>query len=80
MLHRLVKHFFIVFVFKIPFDGLYDAYLETCFGIPSQFVFDLRWVNSITLIVAEAVLDKGDELIVDPVDSRQSVIAHNHLL
>jgi hypothetical protein len=45
----------------IPFNGLTDPLFKRDRGAPSQFSLDLREVNGISTIVAQAICDKSDQ-------------------
>src|ERR1019366_9752898 len=52
-----------VFVFKIPADGFADAALKRFQRVPVQFALDFARVHRVAAVVAGAVLDESDELV-----------------
>ena len=49
------------FVAKVPVDSFAEALFEGHGRLPTEFAVDFGGVDGVALVVARAVLDKGDE-------------------
>ena len=67
-------------IIQIPFYSLHDTNLELRFRIPTQSIGNLGRVYGITLVMAETVFYKSNQVFVYPTDVNLSVFACHLLL
>src|SRR3546814_19497458 len=51
------------FVFTIPVDGALNGLFKAVLGLPAQLALDLRGVDSVTAVMAGAILYIADRLL-----------------